>query len=215
MTLTRAYCSTIPRCPSQRYTVRASNVRMPAQSSICSLQSHIKIQNILLDGAREANLPAEYQAFLEALLVYKPPRTTWRLIGAAIFLTIWVPFMMFAERLTVATAGCDGRGNCPRWVVGVVRFILWAMWLHHDRLHARLFDPGDGRDQNKKSGIKYIRKARADIFSVNIHFYINLRTKSGCFWVDGFQLFRIRESTRHSGRLALLSIACSMVLVYV
>ncbi|KAL5364143.1 hypothetical protein BJX96DRAFT_178711 [Aspergillus floccosus] len=124
MSLTRAYAPIIPRCPSQRY------------------------KDIICNGAQEAHLPSDYQAFLAALPVYQSRQTAWRMIGAGIFLAIWIPFMTVAEWLTNATSRVDRDGYCPRWVQTAVRFILWAMWLHHDLVHARVFGRGDGLDQN-------------------------------------------------------------------
>lgn len=53
-----------------------------------------------------------------------------------------------AEWVTNKTVNSDGYGNCPRWVRCLVRFILWAMWLHHDLVHSRIFGRGDGLDEN-------------------------------------------------------------------
>ncbi|EHK21971.1 uncharacterized protein TRIVIDRAFT_170504 [Trichoderma virens Gv29-8] len=124
MTLTRGYAETIPRCPSQRY------------------------KDIVVQGAEEAHLPASYRSFLDTIPTYRPPKSAWRLVGAKIFLAIWVPVMMVAEWITNMTANSDGKGNCPRWVHGLVRFLLVAMWLHHDLVHARIFGRGDGLDES-------------------------------------------------------------------
>ncbi|GIK07507.1 hypothetical protein Aspvir_003173 [Aspergillus viridinutans] len=127
-TLVRAYGPTVPRCPSLRY------------------------KGIILDGARESKLPAEYQCYLDTLPFYDAPRNGWRRLGAMLFLALWSPIMAAAEKLTGATANWDGRGNCPTWVKKVVRLILLLMWLHHDRLHAPLFGRGDGCDEASEFG---------------------------------------------------------------
>lgn len=85
------------------------------------------------------------------------------MIGTGIFLAMWIPFMTAAERLTQATARVDRGGYCPRWVQSVVRLILWAMWLHHDSMHARLFGRGDGLDQ-ESSDIEAGLEKRGSIY---------------------------------------------------
>ncbi|KAL6834283.1 hypothetical protein J3E69DRAFT_326495 [Trichoderma sp. SZMC 28015] len=124
MTLIRGYAATIPRCPSQRY------------------------KDIMVQGAEEAQLPASYRSFLDTIPTYRPPKSASRLVGAKIFLAIWVPVMMVAEWITNMTANADGRGNCPRWVHAFVRLVLVAMWLHHDLVHARIFGRGDGLEES-------------------------------------------------------------------
>ncbi|RHZ55538.1 gamma-glutamylcyclotransferase family protein [Aspergillus thermomutatus] len=126
-TLVRGYGPTVPRCPSLRY------------------------KNIILDGAREADLPRKYRSYLATLPFYDPPRNGWRRLGAVLFLALWAPIMAAAEKLTGATANWDGKGNCPSWVKKVVRLILLLMWLHHDWLHAPLFGRGDGWDDDDTS----------------------------------------------------------------
>ncbi|KAH8703008.1 hypothetical protein GQ44DRAFT_831630 [Phaeosphaeriaceae sp. PMI808] len=126
MTLTRAYGPTIPRLPSKRY------------------------KDILAQGAMEAGLPAPYQSFVTELPCYEAPKSSMRLLGAYLFLAVWVPVMGIAQRLTRATVNMDGRGNCPAWVQQIVRLILLIMWFHHDFIHSKIWGRGDGLDQSSQ-----------------------------------------------------------------
>lgn len=105
----------------------------------------------MIHGGQEAALPYYYQNYLENLPHYEPPTSTYRRIGAALFVSVWTPIIMFAEALTKATVNFDGNGNVPMFAKFVVRLILVAMWWHHDHVHAPIWGRGDGL-QNSITG---------------------------------------------------------------
>ena len=109
-----------------------------------------ELQDILAQGAMEAQLPAAYQTFVAQLPCYEAPKSGLRLIGVYLFLIVWMPVMSLAERLTKATVNADGCGNCPTWVQQTVRLILLAMWFHHDFVHSKVWGRGDGLDQSSE-----------------------------------------------------------------
>jgi hypothetical protein len=95
----------------------------------------------------EANLPAAYQSFIAELPCYEAPKSGMSLIGARLFLAVWIPVMSLAEWLTKLTVNADGHGNCPAWVQKIVRLILVVMWIHHDFLHSKMWGRGDGLNE--------------------------------------------------------------------
>ena len=101
-------------------------------------------QEILAQGAQEAALPHAYQTFVAELPCYEAPKSGLRLLGAYLFLAVWMPVMSFAEWITGKTVNVDGHGNCPAWVQQLVRLILMVMWFHHDFIHSRMWGRGDG-----------------------------------------------------------------------
>lgn len=106
-------------------------------------------QDLIVHGATEASYPEDYQKYLRAIPVYKPPSGGPRRVGAALFLTVWVPIMALMEKITKAAIAWNGddSGNAPGAVIWLVRTIVMLMWWHHDHLHAPLWGRGDGLDQ--------------------------------------------------------------------
>ncbi|KAI1182817.1 hypothetical protein F5B17DRAFT_443929 [Nemania serpens] len=105
--------------------------------------------NLIIDGAVEANYPDQYQQHLRNLISYHPPSDGYRRIGAALFLSIWVPVMALMEKVTKASIQMKGdkQGRAPNSVIWLVRAVMFAMWFHHDKLHAPIWGRGDGLDQ--------------------------------------------------------------------
>ncbi|MCJ1350345.1 MAG: hypothetical protein MMC33_000326 [Icmadophila ericetorum] len=103
-----------------------------------------RYMGIVKEGAREAQLPKEYQSLLDEISVYEPPRQRWQKLGASIFLAIWGPIMGVMENIIVATLGDDG--HCPNIIIWLVRLIVTLMWWSHDVLFAPVFGRGDGLD---------------------------------------------------------------------
>ncbi|KAF3396357.1 hypothetical protein F1880_007224 [Penicillium rolfsii] len=130
MTLVKGYGPTVARCPSRRY------------------------KDLICGGAQEAQLPETYLKYLDRLPCYDAPRRRWgwRWIGCMLFLAWWSPVMAAAEKLTRATENADGAGHCPRWVQLTIRFMLWVMWLYHDRIHAPIWGRGDGLRSSERGG---------------------------------------------------------------
>ncbi|KAI1821874.1 hypothetical protein F4861DRAFT_431264 [Xylaria intraflava] len=104
----------------------------------------IRYMGLLRAGAEEADMPPSYQEFLAGLQTYSPPTGLLPSTGAALFLAFWVPIMSMAEKITKASLKRSETGNAPTWVIGLVRFIVFIMWLYHDYIHAPIWGRGDG-----------------------------------------------------------------------
>ncbi|KAF2677298.1 hypothetical protein K458DRAFT_447110 [Lentithecium fluviatile CBS 122367] len=108
----------------------------------------LRYMDLLINGAAEAHLPLEYQAYLESITPYNPPTTWWPKVGASLFLALWGPVMGLLEKITNSSIGPDG--NAPPCVVWLVRSTLMLIWLVHDWIFAPVFGPGDGRSSEKQ-----------------------------------------------------------------
>ncbi|KAI0107198.1 hypothetical protein GGR51DRAFT_159358 [Nemania sp. FL0031] len=105
--------------------------------------------NLIIDGAAEANYPDRYQQHLRTLVSYQPPSNGYRRIGAATFLSLWVPVMVLMEMVTKVSIKVkgDNQGRAPNSVIWLVRAVMFIMWWHHDKIHAPIWGRGDGLDQ--------------------------------------------------------------------
>ncbi|OTA66115.1 hypothetical protein K449DRAFT_431589 [Hypoxylon sp. EC38] len=109
-----------------------------------------RYMDLIIDGASESNYPTDYQNYLKALPSYQKPARGSARIGAALFLSIWVPIMMLMERITKMAISWHGdeAGNAPHFVIWLVRVTVMSMWWYHDHIHAPLWGRGDGLDQS-------------------------------------------------------------------
>lgn len=145
-TLVTGFACTPPRLPSSRYKVFFDPLSQHLSPKMCAADTTGSVQQIMVEGGVEASLPDAYQRYLRQLAFYHPAKSTWRHVGAALFLAIWMPLLAFAESLAKVTGNYDGRGHVPPMVRCIVRAIFLAMWVHHDYLHAPIWGRGDGLD---------------------------------------------------------------------
>ncbi|KAL2161673.1 hypothetical protein VTH06DRAFT_8235 [Thermothelomyces fergusii] len=103
-------------------------------------QPSARYLKLLVDGAREHDLPHDYQAYLGALQPYA--RTTRRQEwGRAFFLGFWAPLL-----LLVMIAGrrlADERGRSPAWVAAAAAVIMNLVWMSYDCVGKRVFGDGE------------------------------------------------------------------------
>jgi hypothetical protein len=103
-------------------------------------QPSARYLKLLADGAREHELPQDYQAYLAALQPYQ--RTTRRQRwGHLLFLGFWAPvviLLMMAGRWFA-----DGRGRSPPWVVTATTVVLNLVWMSYDYVGKKLFGDGE------------------------------------------------------------------------
>ncbi|KAF2219178.1 hypothetical protein BDZ85DRAFT_285643 [Elsinoe ampelina] len=97
--------------------------------------------DLLLEGARELDLPKAYLNFLEEHPRYEGAAQTW-LGGSWVFAWIWRPFLGRVVRMKYWWV--NEEGNCPRWIAWLVVSLYRLMWWYHDVVHASVFVPGDG-----------------------------------------------------------------------
>ncbi|KAK4044397.1 hypothetical protein C8A01DRAFT_12246 [Parachaetomium inaequale] len=128
-------------------------------------QPSARYLKLLTDGAREHELPQEYQAYLAALQPYTvtTPRQKW---GQVLFLGFWAPIvilMMMAGR-TFA----DKRGRSPPWIVAGTTAVFNMVWLSYDWVGKRVFGDGERteeEDGDQRGGVRGGGRARRASFA--------------------------------------------------
>ncbi|KAK4144872.1 uncharacterized protein C8A04DRAFT_36236 [Dichotomopilus funicola] len=110
-------------------------------------QPSARYLKLLADGAREHELPQEYQAYLAALQPYTATtdRQRW---GQLIFLGFWFPVIlpvMIASRLFA-----DKRGRSPPLIVKATTIMFNLVWISYDSVAKRIF--GDGERTMEQEG---------------------------------------------------------------
>ncbi|KAI0411490.1 hypothetical protein F5X98DRAFT_47172 [Xylaria grammica] len=104
----------------------------------------LRYMELVCSGAREARVPDAYQDYLEAIPVYHPSESKTARLGASLFRLVWSPIFSALERITKGSLIDSDTGNAPFVVVALVRGAVYAMWFHHDYLHAPIWGRGDG-----------------------------------------------------------------------
>lgn len=119
-------------------------------------QPSARYLKLLRDGAREHELPADYQAYLGALQPYTIT-TTRQKWGQVLFLGVWAPaviLMMMAGRWFA-----DERGRAPPWVVAFSTVVFNLVWGSYDCVGKRCFGDGertvggDGGEEEERKGL--------------------------------------------------------------
>ncbi|KAL2154531.1 hypothetical protein VTH82DRAFT_3207 [Thermothelomyces myriococcoides] len=109
-------------------------------------QPSARYLKLLVDGAREHDLPADYQAYLGALQPYT--RTTLRqMLGQVFFLGFWAPLMLLV--MVVGRRFADERGRLPAWVVAATTITMNLVWLSYDCVGKKLFGDGERTVEEK------------------------------------------------------------------
>ena len=95
---------------------------------------------LITDGADEHDLPIEYKLYLHQLRPYTPTSQKQRL-GAFIFGTLWVPFLLLIFGLNERFS--DKRGRAPKWLVVLSGAIFGSMWKSYDGFFKGWFGDGE------------------------------------------------------------------------
>ncbi|ORY13902.1 hypothetical protein BCR34DRAFT_480235 [Clohesyomyces aquaticus] len=102
---------------------------------------------LLINGARESNLPDDYQIQLASSCIYRPQGSwRWR-VGRWLFQIIWHPISVWVKNGSKRHK--NEQGNVPAWFLTIFDLVLWVMWFHHDYIQAPIFGRGDGRYENE------------------------------------------------------------------
>lgn len=112
-------------------------------------QPSARYLNLITSGAAERALPSEYQDYLHSI---RPYTITSRkqAAGKAIFLALWMPFVIFI--FTVSRRLQDKRGRAPWWFAKLSAWIFAGMWVSYDKVFKEVFGDGertvgdDGKD---------------------------------------------------------------------
>lgn len=96
--------------------------------------------NILLDGAKQHQMPTEYVKRLQRIRTYEA-RGLWTKIGSMLFLAFWLPVVYSTFRLNSAWAKTFGK--IPLTVMKSTRGMFYLMWWYHDQFWSKVFGRGD------------------------------------------------------------------------
>ncbi|KAL2183892.1 hypothetical protein L209DRAFT_757192 [Thermothelomyces heterothallicus CBS 203.75] len=103
-------------------------------------QPSARYLKLLVDGAREHDLPHDYQAYLGALQPYT--RTTRRQQwGHVLFLGFWAPLLLLL--MIAGRKLADERGRSPAWVVAATTVMANLVWMSYDCVGKSVFGDGE------------------------------------------------------------------------
>ncbi|KAI1436689.1 hypothetical protein GGR50DRAFT_649070 [Xylaria sp. CBS 124048] len=117
-------------------------------------QASLRYLNLIRDGAREHDLPADYRTYLARLRTYAVTSTRQR-IGRVLFSLVvlpWVVIMLTGSRLFA-----DDKGVAPRWLGVITNVYSNIAWMAYDKIFKPIFgdgehtEPGD-EDKDKRNG---------------------------------------------------------------
>ncbi|KAK1833746.1 hypothetical protein QBC39DRAFT_253796 [Podospora conica] len=115
---------------------------------------------LITDGAREHELPDEYQEYLQALGGYRA--TTWRQkIGRVLFYGFWWP--LFVVVIFGSRVFADDKGKVPPWVAAATTVMFNLVWMSYDGVAESIFGDGErtvegdgeGKERRRASSRRY------------------------------------------------------------
>ncbi|KAL5606481.1 hypothetical protein BROUX41_002888 [Berkeleyomyces rouxiae] len=114
-------------------------------------QASSRYLNLIVQGAKENELPAEYQAYLESLQPYTI--TTFRQrIGKLIMVLVTVftvfPMMIFSVHVS------DKNGKYPKWLTIMLHIAFNMIWIIYDHILNPLFGDGERTISTDHKAIK-------------------------------------------------------------
>ncbi|KAK3309728.1 uncharacterized protein B0T15DRAFT_481311 [Chaetomium strumarium] len=125
-------------------------------------QPSARYLKLLRDGAREHELPADYQAYLGALQPYTAT-TRRQKLGQVLFLGFWFPIiigMIMGGRLFA-----DKQGRSPPWLVAISTAVMNMVWLSYDAVGKRLFGDGERTIEEGDAGSMTRTKRRRSSYA--------------------------------------------------
>ncbi|KAG8623627.1 hypothetical protein KVT40_008603 [Elsinoe batatas] len=103
-------------------------------------QPSARYLKLITDGAKQRQLPYEYQRFLGQIRPYTITKPSQR-IGMFVLMTIWSPFILLVFGLSKMFAGKDGRA--PGWIAWLFAALFRAVWISYDDFFKPIFGDGE------------------------------------------------------------------------
>ncbi|OJD28428.1 hypothetical protein ACJ73_00176 [Blastomyces percursus] len=119
--------------PKNKPYTRASAGRTPAQPSR-------RYKNLLVTGAREHDLPAEYRAYLASVTPYRITSTRQQL-GRYVTVMCWAPPVIIIFMLS--SLFTDKNGRAPGWMAAGQRGLVVGLWWWYDYFAKWIFGDGE------------------------------------------------------------------------
>ncbi|KAI9158165.1 Gamma-glutamyl cyclotransferase gliK [Paramyrothecium foliicola] len=112
-------------------------------------QASARYLKLLNDGAREHELPDDYQRYMSSLQPYKVTSLR-QLIGKFLFLATWGPiFLIFILFSTLAFPRQARGGKLPPWMMVVSTVLFNLIWMSYDNLFKPMFGDGERTEETK------------------------------------------------------------------
>lgn len=103
-------------------------------------QPSARYLKLITDGAAECELPTEYQNYLHDIRAYTIT-TSRQAVGKALFLSIWMPFVVLI--FTLSRKMQDKKGRAPWWLGQLSALLFAGMWLSYDQVFRKGFGDGE------------------------------------------------------------------------
>ncbi|KAK4098820.1 hypothetical protein N658DRAFT_509254 [Parathielavia hyrcaniae] len=147
-------------------------------------QPSARYLKLLRDGAREHELPADYQAYLGALQPYTitTGRQKW---GQALFLGFWMPLLLIG--MTCGRLFADERGRSPPWLVGPLTVVFNLIWISYDAVAKKIFLDGERTLDDEGSGVAGGKRARRSSYADKLRGKEEVADEEKRALLDGYQ----------------------------
>ncbi|RFU80465.1 gliotoxin biosynthesis [Trichoderma arundinaceum] len=111
-------------------------------------QPSARYLKLLMDGAREHDLPQVYQDYLASMQPYTAT-TLRQKIGQSMFLLFWAPMLIYF--MTVTRVLADERGKVPRWCASIISGSFGIMWYSYDKVFRTIFGDGERTEESQQN----------------------------------------------------------------
>lgn len=103
-------------------------------------QPSARYLKLITDGAKEHNLPHEYQEYIDQIRPYTITSQKLR-VGQFIFASIWLPIIMLV--FAVSRKFADKNGQLPPWLAAILGSVFMNLWRSYDQWFRPLFGDGE------------------------------------------------------------------------
>ncbi|KAH4123619.1 hypothetical protein HBI40_059800 [Parastagonospora nodorum] len=167
------HADTVPEVPSSK-PFKAHTLFAPATAERTHrpdpsyAQPSARYLKLITDGAAECDLPAEYRAYLHDIRAYTITGKT-QAVGAALFLSIWLPIIMLVFALSGQLQ--DDKGRAPKWFADFSAAVFGGMWMCYDVVFKRVFGEGErtvGDEEVARERGRGVRDGEKDALLENV-----------------------------------------------
>lgn len=120
-------------------------------------QPSARYLQLIIDGAREHDLPSDYQEYLASLQPYTLTTRRQR-IGRVLFGLFWAPVFLTLFLFTQLSA--RHKGSAPTWLVGAMSVMFNLVWISYDAVAKPLFGDGERTMDESDEGQQKVRVRR-------------------------------------------------------
>ncbi|KAH7312457.1 hypothetical protein B0I35DRAFT_480912 [Stachybotrys elegans] len=131
-------------------------VTRPVRPAPDYAQASPRYLKLITDGAREHDIPEEYQLYLQSLTPYKPT-TCWQQVGKYLFLlAMLIPFLLIAPLVFLV----GKKANYPPWMATLLAVAFNLTWMLYDNVFKPIFGDGERTQEEEESRTRPNRYGR-------------------------------------------------------